>query len=376
MTTNYTIETLKLVKRYPTSAKRTRGRGFHFHHRHGHIHSLGGLLSVIKGTKGPFIEALRGVDLKVKKGEIFGILGPNGAGKTTLIKILCTLVLHDEGEAYVSGFDVQKEPEKVLRNLQAVLPGSRGFSWRLTGRQNLEFYALLYGLEKNKAEERIDYLLEFTGLEEREDDVYQRYSTGMQRKLLLCRALLRDTPILLFDEPTVGLDPASASEFRRLLHDKLAQDEGKTILASTHNLYEAQDMCDRIAILDRGKITACDTPDNIRYRMFDERNINIVFHDAWFGEDQEKMLDELEEVPGVHGATPEIHPDRSFRGISVRVDKYMDLSTILVVIMKRGLKMRTIDTQEPTLEDAFLAITGQNPEEPSRQEGRRRWRFR
>ena len=376
MTTNYTIETNKLVKRYPTSAKRRRGRGFHFHGHHGHIHSLGGILSIIKGTKGPFIEALRGVDLKVKKGEIFGILGPNGAGKTTLIKILCTLVLHDEGKAYVSGFDVQKEPEKVLRNLQAVLPGSRGFSWRLTGRQNLEFYALLYGIEKNEAEERINYLLEFTGLEEREDDVYQRYSTGMQRKLLLCRALLRDTPILLFDEPTVGLDPASASEFRSLLREKLVQGEGKTILASTHNLYEAQDMCDRIAILDRGKITACDTPDNIRYKMFDERNINIVFHDAWFGEDQEKMLDELEAVSGVYGVTPEIDPGGSFLGISIRVDKNMNLSAILEIIMKRGLEIRTIDTQEPTLEDAFKVITGQYPEEPSREGGRRRRRFR
>ena len=371
MTTNYTIETNKLVKRYPTSAKRRRGRGFHFHGHHGHIHSLGGILSIIKGTKGPFIEALRGVDLKVKKGEIFGILGPNGAGKTTLIKILCTLVLHDEGKAYVSGFDVQKEPEKVLRNLQAVLPGSRGFSWRLTGRQNLEFYALLYGIEKNEAEERISYLLEFTGLEEREDDVYQRYSTGMQRKLLLCRALLRDTPILLFDEPTVGLDPASASEFRSLLREKLVQGEGKTILASTHNLYEAQDMCDRIAILDRGKITACDTPDNIRHKMFDERNINIVFHDAWFGEDQEEMLDELEAVSGVYGVTPEIYPGGSFLGISIRVDKNMNLSAILEIIMKRGLEIRTIDTQEPTLEDAFKVITGQYPEKTGRKGGRR-----
>ncbi len=188
--------------------------------------------------------------------------------------------------------------------------------------------------------------------------------------------MLRDTPILLFDEPTVGLDPASASEFRSLLRDKLVQGEGKTILASTHNLYEAQDLCDRIAILDRGRITACDTPDNIRYEMFDERNIKIMFHDAWFGDDQEKMLDELEEVLGVHGATPEVHPDGSFRGISIRVDKNMNLSTILEIIMKRGLKIRTINTQEPTLEDAFIAITGQNQQEPGRQEVRRRWRFR
>jgi ABC-2 type transport system ATP-binding protein len=326
-------------------------------------------------VKGPFIEALRGINLKVKKGETFGILGPNGAGKTTLIKILCTLVLHDEGEAYVNGYDVKKEPDKVLKTLQAVLPGSRGFSWRLTGRQNLEFYALLYGLKEKEAEERIDYLLEFTGLEERADDGYQRYSTGMQRKLLLCRTLLRDTSILLFDEPTVGLDATSATEFRSLLHDKMAGEEGKTIFMSTHNLVEAQQICDRIAIIDRGKITACDTPDNIRYKMFDERPFNITFYDAWYSEEKEKMVDELQEMHGVYGVTPEIGHDKGFLGIAIRVDKNMDLSSIIKVLLKNDLKIRTINTQEPTLEDAFIAITGQRPGQSSPRRGRGRRRL-
>ena len=245
----YVVETKGLIKRYPTSARREIG---HFHFGGGRVGSFGGMLSVFKGSKGPFIDALRGVDLKIKSGEVFGILGPNGAGKTTLIKILCTLVLHDEGEVYVHGFDVKKEPAQVLKKLQAVLPESRGFTWRLTGRQNLEFYALLYGLKESEAKDRIDYVLEFTGLKERADDGYQRYSTGMQRRLLVCRALLQNTPTLIFDEPTAGMDPASAEEFRSLLRDGLARKEGKTIFLSTHNLFEAQDICDRIAILDRG----------------------------------------------------------------------------------------------------------------------------
>lgn len=195
---NYAIETINLIKKYPTTTKKA-GRE-RFHRRRDRIYSFTDIINAIRGIRGPSIEALRGVNLKVKSGEVFGILGPNGAGKTTLIKILCTLILHDEGEAYVNGFDVQKEPNEMLKNLQAVLPGSRGFNWRLTGRQNLEFYALLYGLKKKEAEERINYLLEFMGLKERADDKYQRYSTGMQRKLLLCRALLRDTLILVFDE--------------------------------------------------------------------------------------------------------------------------------------------------------------------------------
>ena len=202
MSTKYAIETIGLVKRYPTSARRE-SAPFHggFAGR-GRVVSFGGILSTLRGMKGPFIEALRGVDLKIRSGEIFGVLGPNGAGKSTLIKILCTLVIHDEGEAYVHGFDVKKEPEKVLRNLQAVLPESRGFTWRLTGKQNLEFYALLYGLREKEAKERINYLLELTGLKERADDGYQRYSTGMQRKLLLCRALLRNLSLIHISEPT------------------------------------------------------------------------------------------------------------------------------------------------------------------------------
>jgi len=209
------------------------------------------------------------------------------------------------------------------------VPKPKRFTWRLSGRQNLEFYALLYGLKAREAEERINYVLEFTRMKERADDDYQRYSTGMQRKLLVCRALLQNTPTLIFDEPTAGLDPASAEEFRNLLRDGLARKEGKTIFLSTHNLYEAQDMCDRIAILDRGRITACDTPDNIRYVMVDEKIFSITFNEVAFNGEMEKMLNELEEISGVHGATPDITSEGALLGISIRVDKNINLSNIL-----------------------------------------------
>ncbi|MFC1953660.1 ABC transporter ATP-binding protein, partial [Chloroflexota bacterium] len=301
--------------------------------------------------------------LQIKKGEVFGLLGPNGAGKTTLIKVLCTLVTHDEGEAYVHGFDVKKQPAEVIKNLQAVLPESRGFNWRLSGRQNLEFYALLYGVKEKETKERVNYLLDLVGLTERANDGYQRYSTGMQRKLLLCRSLLRDTPILLFDEPTTGLDPLSAAEFRNLVRDKLAREDGKTILISTHNLYEAQEACDRIAILDRGKITACDTPNNIQYTMLDEKVFNITFTNVPYGTDLEKMLNLLEEIPGIYGTTPEINKEMNLQGISIRANKETDLSGILEVLMENGLKIEVINTREPSLEEAFIAITGRNKEE-------------
>lgn len=366
----YAIETRGLSKKYPTrSRSKEEGRAPRAI-RENSITSFTSIFDAIKAMRGPFIEALRDVDLQIEEGEVFGILGPNGAGKTTLIKILCTLVLHDKGEVYVNGYDVQRQPNMVLENLQAVLPGSRGFTWRLSGRQNLEFYALLYGLDEDVSKKRIDYLLNITGLTERADDSFQKFSTGMQRKLLLCRGLLKETPIVVFDEPTTGLDPFSASEFRRLIREQLVGEEGKTILLSTHNLREAQEMCDRIAILDRGKITVCDTPHNIRYKMFDESRFNVTFHETPYRDSYESMLDRIETIHGVYGVTPEIGPENDFIGLSFKVDKNMDLSQILSVLLGKNFKIKSLNTDEPTLEEAFIAITGSLPAPPNL--GRRR----
>jgi ABC-2 type transport system ATP-binding protein len=357
---NYAIETINLVKRYPTKARRgvRPTPGAHAGRR---VDSFGGLFSMFV-QHGTFVEALRGVNLHIEEGEVFGLLGPNGAGKTTFIKILCTLVIHDEGQAYVRGLDVKKQPTEVLKNLQAILPESRGFDWRLTGRQNLEFYALLYGVKDKEAKERIDYLLDFTGLKERADDGYQRYSTGMQRKLLLCRALLRNTPVLLFDEPTAGLDPAAAAEFRDLLRKRLSRGEGKTILLSTHNLNEAQDICDRVAILNRGKILACDTPNNIQRLMFDKRILKISFTGAVLNKPPEKILSNLKAIAGVDNIALDIGRDKSFNGMSIQGNREMDVSAILAVIMNNGLKIERINTEEPTLEDVFMHLTRKHKE--------------
>jgi ABC-2 type transport system ATP-binding protein len=325
----------------------------------GNIGSFGAIIDAIKGSRGPFIEALKGINLKIKEGEIFGILGPNGAGKTTLIKILCTLVLYDSGEVYVNGHDPRRETGEVLRDLQAVLPESRGFNWRLTGKQNLEFYALLYGLSDAESRERVDSLLDFTGLKARADDGIQRYSTGMQRRLLLCRALLRDTPIIVFDEPTSGLDPASAGEFRHMIIDKLAREEGKTVLLSTHNLQEAQELCDRIAILERGKVIASDTPDNVRHLVIEDRLLKVSVASLIMGSEQGELMKNLENVAGVRGISTEVDQARRLHSISMWVAKDMDLSELLRLISGGGLRVLSVNTEEPTLEDAFNAITGQ-----------------
>jgi ABC-2 type transport system ATP-binding protein len=357
---NYAIETVNLVKRYPTAAKKHhKGDVAYRHKATNNVGGISTIINAVKGSNGPFIEALKGVNLKIKEGEIFGILGPNGAGKTTLIKILCTLLIHDEGEVYVNGFDPIKEPSEVLKNLQAVLPGSRGFNWRLTGRQNLEFYALLYGLSDTEAKERINYLLEITKLTDRADDGYQRYSTGMQRKLLLCRALLRNTPIILFDEPTAGLDPVSSDEFRNMI-DKLVREEGRTVLMSTHNLHEAQGHCDRLAILDRGKVIALDTPDNVRQLAITDRFLKIVFADTFSGTKDVKLIRDLEGTEGIRSVSTKVTKEKSSQILEIRVKKDMDLTEILRTVTESGHRINTVNLEEPTLEDAFKAITDPN----------------
>lgn len=361
----YPIEIIDLFKRYPVSVKKLHqnrsSRNVSWRTPPGD-HS--GILNYFRSINGPYIEALRGVNLKVKEGEVIGLLGPNGAGKTTLIKILSTMVIHDEGEVYVHGIDVKMEPSQVLKKLQAILPESRGFNWRLSGRQNLEFYACLYGLRKREARERINNLLEFTGMMGRADDGYQQYSTGMQRKLILCRALLQDTPTLLFDEPTTGLDPITSTEFRTLLVEKLAGEEKKTILLSTHNLAEAEATCDRIAILDQGKVIAFDTPENVRYYLGNANIFTVRFNSTTLNEKFKKIMKELEKIEGVIAVSPQVTTDKNLVEIILRVDKNINIGTLLDPINKSGLTILAINTKEPTLEEAFISMTGQYPEQP------------
>src|SRR5580658_1922180 len=193
-------------------------------------------VSVLRGKSDRQMTALDKVNFRIAPGEVFGLLGPNGAGKTTLIKILSTLVLPDSGQALVFGTDVVKHPRAVLKKLQAVLAEGWGFERRLTGRQNLEFYATLYGIPKEMAKKRIDDLLEFCQLGPAADLMFQKYSTGMTRKLLVGRALLTDASVLLFDEPTSGLDPVAAADFRTFLKNVLVREKGKTLIWATHNL--------------------------------------------------------------------------------------------------------------------------------------------
>ncbi len=230
----YAIEAVNLTKRFPARK---------------------GLLDFLPGRDG-WLTALDRVSVAVAHGEIFGLVGPNGGGKTTLIKILCTLLLPNDGTARVNGYDVVTHPAEVKRSLGYFLETERSFYFRLTGRQNLAFFAALHNLYGRRASARIEEVLELLGISSDADKLFMHYSTGIRQRLSLARALLHDPAILFLDEPTRSLDPMAARSFRRFLKEGLVKERGRTLFIATHSLEEAKYLCDRIALVDQGSITA------------------------------------------------------------------------------------------------------------------------
>ena len=200
------------------------------------------------------VTALQDISLETRTGEIYGLLGPNGAGKTTFLKILAGLVLPSAGRAVVGGVDVARDDRAVKRSIGFVTSDERSFYWRLTGRENLDFFARLYGLRSAEAHSTSADLLKVMDMESIADRSFMSYSTGMKQRLAIARALLHDPPILCLDEPTRSLDPIAAKHLRRFVVDRLNRERGKTVLLATHNLQEAEEMCGRIVVLDRGRV--------------------------------------------------------------------------------------------------------------------------
>lgn len=223
------------------------------------------------------VTSVEDVNLTVQRGEIFGILGPNGAGKTTLIKILCTLILPTSGHAYVNGYDVVEESGKVRESLGYVTTDERSFYWRLTGRQNLEFFATLHNYTANDAKERIDQLLTTIDLKDRADDRFSSYSAGMKQKMAIVRGLLNDPEVLFMDEPTRSLDPGAAQNLREFVKEHIVKEKGKSIFLSTHHLGEAEQLCDTVAIIDEGQIRIIGSPEELKNNLGDNSTLDDVF---------------------------------------------------------------------------------------------------
>src|SRR5438093_2779862 len=217
--------------------------------------------------------AVDGIDLRVETGEIFGLLGPNGAGKTTTMKMLATLLIPTSGSIRVLGIDPLARPREVRARLGAMLSGERSLYWKLTARENLEYFAALYHVPPGEMRPRIDRALVAVKLADRADDYVERYSTGMRQRLALARALLPDPPLVILDEPTVGLDPQAARDLRDRVRELKRQ--GRTVLLTTHYMEEADQLCDRIAIIDHGQIVALDTPAALKRRIRAEEVVTL-----------------------------------------------------------------------------------------------------
>jgi len=296
------------------------------------------------------VVALNHVNLRVRRGEIFGLLGPNGAGKTTLIKILSTLILPDEGEAYVDGYDVVREAGKVRSRIGLMTGGERSIYWKLTARENLLFFAKLYKLNRKTAKERVDELLELMGLKDRADDKVEDYSSGMKMKVILAKALIHDPPILLLDEPTLGLDPNFAREIRVFIKEELNEKGGKTIFLTTHYMEEADMLCDRIALIDRGEIIRVGTPEELKKEV----RMQSVLALQTLEEPPTKELESISYVERVvSGLSNGKYEIKVYAKNSVEAAR-----EVLNVLNSAGVRVISFRVEESTLEDVFIKYTG------------------
>jgi ABC-2 type transport system ATP-binding protein len=292
------------------------------------------------------IEAVRGISLRVEPGELFGLLGPNGAGKTTTIRVLCTLLLPTSGKVSVLGLDVVDHPREVRRQIGYVFGGDRGLYGRLSALDNLRYFADLYALEPRLQRRRIDEVLELVGLQGRGKERVEGFSRGMRQRLHLARGLLHDPPVLFFDEPTIGVDPVGAREVRQLVAE-LAR-AGKTILLTTHYMFEADSLCNRIAVISKGEIVAQGTPQQLKAGVTARTVVEIEAYGV-----PELTVQRIRELPEVEAVTIEVREQAQL--LTVQAHEGSQLTGRLLQLLE-GVRVERIAAREPTLEDAYVAL--------------------
>jgi ABC-2 type transport system ATP-binding protein len=301
------------------------------------------------------IVAVDAIDFSVPKGEIFGLLGPNGAGKTTSVKMLCTLITPTSGDAYINNFSIAKDQQKVRENLGVMLTGERTLYWKLTGQENLEYFAALYHMDSTYAKKRIHELLDLVGLSERQDTLVENYSTGMRIRLSFTKALLNEAPVLLFDEPTASLDPQSSHLIRDIIRDLKRQ--GYAIILTTHNMEEADALSDRVAIIDHGKIVVLGSPSELKQKVKSSDIIEIEARNVV--EQTVNALQSFSEVSKV--AITSSTQGNETQLIRVHVEKGKEvLPRILEFFVRKQVTITKVSFIEPTLEDVFIAETGRS----------------
>ena len=268
--------------------------------------------------------------------------------------MLCTLLPPDGGTALVNGYDIIKQQMQVKRSLGTLFSvGERGFFWRLNGYRNMEFFASIYNVPRQKRHDRIMEVLKLVGLEGSVFDLYQKYSGGMKRKLSLARTLLPDPPILMLDEPTVGLDVISSRNIRDFVQQTV-RETGKTVLYTTHYIEEAAQICDQIGILRRGQLIACDTPDAIR-GMIKEKELIYIVLEKITSEQTERM----HQLPAVTNLTEnDEYAIGNQKGFCLELKSIDQIPSIFDYLFKENIKLVNFRREEPTLEDAFIELTG------------------
>jgi len=323
---NAAISTSELMKKY------SRGAGFR---------------DLLPFRKKQWVTAVEKVNLEIQAGEFFGLLGPNGAGKTTLIKLLCCLVLPTSGSASVLGNDILKKEQAVKKLVGLVSSEERSFFWRLTGRENLQFYAALYHLSPKQSRQRINDLLNVVGMDKEADTRFQNYSTGMRQKLAIIRGLLGEPSVLFVDEPTRSLDPISAQSVRAFLKEKVVG-EKKTIILATHNLSEAELLCDRLAIMDHGRVIALGSVKELRslFQTHEECRLQV-------GNFPEAILGQIEKIEGVLTCNLK-RDDKEGLILELKItNRELVLPRLLQIIVSSGAEIYNCQLKELPLEEIF-----------------------
>ena len=307
-------------------------------------------LSRLFKAKGKPIVALNKVDLNINYGEILGLLGANGAGKTTFVKILATLLLPSEGEASVYGFDVTKQAKHVRKVINLVSGGETPGYGILTVKENLWFFSQLYGLSNNLAKERSEQLIHDMELEEYVDTRMHKLSTGFKQRLNLARGFINDPKVLFLDEPTLGLDIINARHIRKYVKDWVRSDKSRAVLLTTHYMAEAEEICDKIAIIYNGSIVACETPQTLKASMEKSIVVRIEVKNS-------SPTLSFESVKGIIGSSVDSNSD-GIAKIKVVLDSESRIPDLVSHLANNGCKMISINTSEPSLEDVYIKYVG------------------
>jgi len=301
------------------------------------------------------VTALDHVAMEIHDGELFGLLGPNGAGKTTLIKILATLLLPTSGEAYVAGHDVAKDPFPIRQQINMVCGGETSGYGLLTTRENIWMFSQFYGVPSKVSKARIDELMHVFGLWDKRDTKVRMLSTGQRQKMNMIRGFVTDPSILFLDEPTLGLDVNAARVIRDYVMNWVRKRTGKTVLLTTHYMMEADEMCDRIAIIDRGKILACDTPANLK---------RMIRHDTTFRLEVDTLHDvtSFGSIRGVKNFSHREDIATNRAHLTFILEDESPVAEILSRITTQASKVHSLQKSEPTLEDVFISMVGRGLE--------------